>query len=279
MTRCFAWHRALLGRLAGLALLAGLVAALTTTSLTASAQSIPRLTAPVNDLADVIDVDIEREIDRRIRTLERVTGDAVIVATVDTIEPFGSIEEYAVKMFEQAGIGQRGKNNGLLVLLAKQERQVRIEVGYDLEEFVTDGYAGDVIRQQMIPAFRRGDYGAGVLAGTTRLINRIAEKRGVTLDGVPAAPARGRSAAGPAIAGLVPVILLALVVILVIARASRHSASRRRPRGPFGGFGGPFGGMGGFGGFGGGRGGGFGGGGFGGFGGGMSGGGGASGRW
>ncbi len=247
----------------------------------AAAQSLPKLTAPVNDFAQVIEADTERELDRRIRILERTTRDAVVVVTVESIEPFGSVEEYAVRLFEQAGIGQRDKNNGLLILLAKNDRQVRIEVGYDLEEFVQDGYAGDVIRQQMLPSFRQGAYGAGLLAGTTRIINRIAEKRGVTLQDVPASPSNsGRGAEGATIMGLLPVIILVIFILIAIARATQGPSSRyRRPRGPFGGFGGPFGGFGGFGGGFGGGGGGFGGGGFGGFGGGMSGGGGASGRW
>jgi uncharacterized membrane protein YgcG len=127
------------------------------------------------------------ELDRRIRSLEPARrNDAVVVVTVETIAPNQSIEDYAVRLFEQAGIGQKKQDNGLLVLFAKTERQVRIEVGYQLEEYVTDGYAGDTIRQEMLPAFRRGEYGPGLLAGTTRLINRIAEKRGVTLADVPA---------------------------------------------------------------------------------------------
>lgn len=248
-----------------------------------AAQALPKLTQPVNDFAGIIDADSSREMDRRIRALESRTRDAVVVVTVDTIEPFGSIEDYAVRLFEQAGIGQRDKDNGLLIVVARSERQVRVEVGYDLEEFVTDGFAGDVIRQQMLPAFRQGAYGAGLLAGTTRIIQRIAERRGVTLTDVPAepvaAPGDGRDAT---ILGILPVAILILFIVIAIARARRGPHSRYRgPRFPWGGFGGPFGGLGGgLGGFGR-RGGGFGGfgGGFGGFGGGMSGGGGASGRW
>ncbi|HEX5070756.1 MAG TPA: TPM domain-containing protein [Vicinamibacterales bacterium] len=243
----------------------------------AAAQTYPTLTQPVNDFAGVIDASSKAEMDRRIRALEAGTPkhDAVVVVTVETIAPAQSIEMYATKLFERAGIGQKGQNNGLLVLLAKTERQVRIEVGYDLEEFVPDGYAGDTIRQEMLPAFRRGDYGAGLLAGTTRLINRIADKRGVTLADVPK-PAKSRDSAGD-LARALPLILLALFVLM-------RALSRRGPRSRFrrGGWGGPF--IGGFGG--GGWGGGFGGGGFGGggggfggFGGGISGGGGASGRW
>lgn len=260
---------------------AGALALVLVLSAAPAAQTLPKLTAPVNDFAQLIEAGTEQELDRRIRVLERTTRDAVVVVTVETIEPFGSVEEYAVRLFEQAGIGQRDKNNGLLILLAKNERQVRIEVGYDLEEFIPDGYAGDVIRQQMLPSFRQGAFGAGLLAGTTRIINRIAEKRGVTLEDVPANQRdSGGGAGGAALMGLLPVIVLVIFILIAIARAKQGPTSRyRRPRGPFGGFGGPFGG--GFGGFGGGFGGGGGGfgGGFGGFGGGMSGGGGASGRW
>jgi uncharacterized protein len=251
---------------------------------TTHAQSLPRLTAPVNDFAHLIDSESARELDRRIRALEAKTKDAVVVATVETIGSAGSIEEYAVKLFEQSGIGQKSKDNGLLIVVAKAERKVRIEVGYDLEEFITDGFAGDVIRRQFLPSFRENAYGAGLLAGTTVIINRIAEKRGVTLDDVPKTAANKDSGRGSRF-GILPIVLL-IILLLVISRTRRHSRFGG-PRFPWGGFGGPFGGFGG--GFGG-RGGGFGGGGFGGgfggggggfggFGGGRSGGGGASGGW
>src|SRR5580704_3633136 len=155
---------------------------------TRQASALPSLTAPVNDFAHVIDADAARQLDARIRALQAATGDAVVVATVPTIEPFGSIEEYAVKLFEQAKIGQHDKDNGLLVLVAVKEHRVRLEVGYGLEEFVTDGFAGDTIRQAKLPEFRRNDYGAGLLAGTTAVINRIADARGVTLTAVPRPP-------------------------------------------------------------------------------------------
>jgi uncharacterized protein len=254
-------------------------------TVTAGAQSLPRLTAPVNDFAHVIDSESAREIDRRIRALEAKTKDAIVVATVESIGSAGSIEEYALKLFEQSGVGQKSKDNGLLIVVAKAERKVRIEVGYDLEEFITDGFAGDVIRRQFLPAFRQNEYGAGLLAGTTVIINRIAEKRGVTLDDVPKAASNNDDGRGSRF-GVLPFILF-IILILVISRTRRHSRFGG-PRSPWGGFGGPFGGFGGGfggrgggfggGGFGGGFGGG-GGGGFGGFGGGRSGGGGASGGW
>jgi uncharacterized protein len=241
---------------------------------------VPQLTGAVNDFANVIDAASEAEIERRINALMAATGDTVVVATVPDIQGYADIDEYRVRMFENGGrgIGQKGTDNGLLIIVAIAERQVGIEVGYDLEGFITDGTAGSIIRERIRPEFRSGHYGAGLLSGATALINRIAQGRGVSLEGVPAAaPAtRRRTADGPS---CWPFIIM-LILFMWIGRGGRRRRRRRGGGGwssgvgPFGvGFGTGFGG--GFGGFGGGGG----GGGFGGFGGGGSGGGGASGRW
>src|SRR5690349_19266096 len=128
---------------------------LVTARLAAAQDSIPQLTAPVNDFAHVIDANSERELDRRIRALQAASGDVVVVATVHTYKPFADIDQYAVKMFENGGrgIGNKGKDNGLLVVVAVDDRRVRIEVGYDVEQFVTDGFAGETIRDVITPQF------------------------------------------------------------------------------------------------------------------------------
>jgi uncharacterized protein len=246
---------------------------------TAAAQELPpELTQPVNDFAHVIDAQSAQTMEALIRSLQQASGDVVVVATVPTFKPYGDIREYAVKMFENhgRGIGQRGRDNGVLILLAVNDRQVWIEVGYDLEQFITDGFAGETSRQYMAPQFRQGAYGPGLLAGVSRIVARIAQGRNVVLQGV--RPERD-SAPNVGSGGYVIFALLILFILLsVIGR------TRRRRR--FGGWGtggwsgwnsgvGPFGG--GYGGFGGG-GGGFGGG-FGGFGGGRSGGGGGGAGW
>jgi uncharacterized protein len=247
--------------------------------------SPPLLTAPVNDFANVIDAKSEQELERRIRALQAASGTAVVVATVPTFQPYGSIDEYAVKMFENGGrgIGEKGKDGGALIVVAVEDRRVRIEVGYGLEGYITDGYAGQTIRELMLPAFRNGQYGQGLLAGTTRVINRIATEQGVTLQDVPqSAPAQVRRGGRNRQNGSALVIFI--FIILIVLMNSRGGRRRRRwGGGPWSGWNsgvGPFGtGMGGFGGGFGGFGGGGGGGGFGGFGGGRSGGGGASGGW
>jgi uncharacterized protein len=245
---------------------------------------LPALKEPVNDFATVIDAASAAELDRMIRALQSATGDAVVVVTVPTFQPYGDIQEYAEDLFENKGqgIGEKGKDNGLLVLVATQDRKVWIEVGYGLEGIITDGYAGETSRQYIVPAFREGRYGEGLKAGVARLINRIAEERGVTLDNVPTVRAPSREQRR--VTGGIPPILfviLALIIIQALAnRGSRKRQTRYWRRGPWSGWEGgvgPFGGP--FGGWGGGGGGFSGGGGFGGFGGGRSGGGGGGAGW
>ena len=258
------------------AVLVALLLAPAGAALSAAQDELPALTAPVNDFANVIDAQDEAELDRRIRSLEQATGDVVVVATVPAMGPSANIDDYARRLFENGGrgIGRKGKDNGALIVLALQERQVRVEVGYDLEEFITDGFAGETIRQVMTPRFREGAYSAGLLAGGTRLINRVAQRRGVELQNVPREP---RPVQAPRGFGSWKVILLIWIIFIILSNR-RQRRRRRWGGGPWSGWNsgvGPFGGGfgGGFGGFGGG------GGGFGGFGGGRSGGGGASGGW
>ena len=246
---------------------------------------LPELTAPVNDFANVIDAESEASIDKMSRALQAASGDVVVVATVPDIDGYATAREYATKLFENhgKGIGEKGKDNGLLILVALKERRVEVEVGYDLEQWITDGFSGETSRVVMAPHFLEGNYGAGLVAGTSRIISRIAQRRGVTLQDVPVArePEQGDGTPVP-----LAVMLLIFFAILMIGRmrGPPRRGLRRWGRGGWSGWSsgvGPFGGGwgGGFGGGGfGGGGGGFGGG-FGGFGGGRSGGGGGGAGW
>jgi uncharacterized protein len=265
------------------AVLGGLIVMVFSVAALRAQESPPALTQPVNDFAGVIDPASERTLDALIRRLQQATGDVVVVAAVETFAPYGDIREYAVEMFENRGrgIGQKGKDNGLLVVLAVEDRELWIEVGYDLEQFITDGFAGETSRQYMFPEFRRGNYGAGLVAGVARIVSRIAQGRNVSLDDLPQPvppPDDGGDGGGA--------VLLALFIMFLVLNGIAGRLGRRRRRRYWGGIPwsgwhsgvGPFGG--GFGGFGGGsRGGGGFGGGFGGFGGGRSGGGGGGGSW
>lgn len=246
----------------------------------AQSEPLPRLTQPVNDFAHVIDSQNASAIDRMSRALQAATGDAVVVATVDHVAPFGDIREYAVKLFKNhgEGIGQKGQDNGLLVLLSSGDRRVWIEVGYGLEPFITDGFAGETSREYMTPEFRSGRYGDGLRRGVERLVGRIAQARNVTVDNVAPVQAPATSRNFP----IVPIVVFLIIMLILISRAARPPRiGTRRVRywggSPWSGwnsgvgsFGGGFGAGGGGGGFGGG---------FGGFGAGRSGGGGGGGSW
>ena len=111
-------------------------------------QDLPELSAPVNDFAGVIDGASKNQIDELIRKLQGATGDVMVVTTIKTFQPEGDLKSYAVKMFENhgKGIGIKGKDNGVLIVLALDDRQVWIESGYGLEGFLTDGFNGETSR-------------------------------------------------------------------------------------------------------------------------------------
>jgi uncharacterized protein len=253
-------------------------------SRTVAAQTppLPELTdQPVNDFANIIDAENAAAIDKMSRALKAASGDVVVVVTVPDIDGYGSIQEYATRLFENRGlgIGDKGRDNGLLIVLALKERQVRVEVGYELEQWITDGFAGETSRLVMVPAFRTGDYGRGLRAGTARIVSRIAQGRNVTLPEVPLPREVQAPADAPAPFALMMLVFFAILMISRMGRR-RRSGVRRWGRGPWSGWSsgvGPFGG--GFGGGSSGRGGGGFGGGFGGFGGGRSGGGGGGASW
>jgi len=236
-----------------------------------ASRNLPELTQPVNDFARIIDPESAQQIDWISRSLKAASGDVIAVATVPTVEPYADINEYAVKLFENhgRGIGDKGKDNGVLIVAALKERKVRVEVGYDLEQWITDGFAGETIREFITPNFRQGRYGAGLVAGTDRIAGRIARGRGVSLEGarVPNAPSTDGGWGLPIWA-----ILLLFLIFWLLSRSSGGPRTRYWGGGPWSGWSsgvGPFGGgwSSGGGSFGGG------------FGGGRSGGGGASGGW
>lgn len=203
----------------------------------------PELTAPVNDFAGVMDASSKQTIDTIVRRLQAATGDVIVVATIKTYQPWGDIQSYATKMFENhgRGIGEKGRDNGLLVLLAVDDRRVWIETGYEIEGFVTDGFAGETSRDVMTPYFRRGAYGEGLAAGVARLAARVADGRDVTLEGVPTvAPARSRRGGG--IPFIVWIILAMVLINVVSSLGGRGRGGRRRWHGHAGPFGGGFGG-------------------------------------
>src|SRR5216683_202777 len=233
----------------------------------------------VTDLASVITPDTKARLEALCHEVEEKAGAQIAVVTVHSLEG-ESVENFAVDLYKQLGVGSKRDNRGVLLLVAPDEHKYRVEVGYGLEPVINDARAGDAGRA-MVPLLRESNYSSAIETATWMVAKYIADDRGVTLSSQPLAPPhRGeRDHSSPiSIWG----ILFIIWIIFSIARAGHRAASGRRGGGGGWWIGPMLGGMGGGwrgGGFGGSSGGYSGGGGFGGFGGGSSGGGGASGSW
>jgi uncharacterized protein len=230
-------------------------------ALPASARTeVPKLVTPVTDTAALLSPAAAQELEASLLSYQKQTGHQFAFLSVPSLDGT-TIEDFGQEVASAWRLGDQKRDDGLILLVSKDDRAVRVEVGYGLEGVVPDAVAARIIRQTIVPAFRQSDYDAGVRGGFEQLMRAaqgeaLAEKQ-----------PRGHSA--PWWIRLLPIGLMLLVFLL------------RSGSGPFGG--GRYRSLGGFplGGFGGGGFGGRGGGGFGGFsgGGGGFGGGGASGRW
>lgn len=230
----------------------------------------------VSDFAAVVDPGSRAQLEDYCARVEQATGVQLALVTVKTLndEP---IEDAANALFRRWGIGQKGKDEGLLLLLAVQDHKDRIEVGYGLEPTLPDGFVGSILRT-IKPYLQQNNYSQGLLAAAQEMGTRIAQAKGVSLDfSLQRRPVR---MAHPRSTGIPwSLVIIGLVVLFsLFGRGGRGGGGGSFITGMILGnlLGGRSGGWGGGGGFGGGGGG---GGGFGGFGGGDSGGGGASGSW
>lgn len=140
--------------------------------------AIPRPYGYVNDFADIISFQKEKELEDLIRRFERATKIEIAVVTLKELGD-ESIEDVSVKIFEEWGIGKKGEDNGLLLLIGLKERKVRIEVGYGLEDVITDSTAGRILDEYGIPYFRNNKFDEGVFSTVTAIIFNISKKKGI----------------------------------------------------------------------------------------------------
>jgi uncharacterized protein len=235
--------------------------------LRASALDIPQLNGRVNDRASLLSSADASRLEARLAAFEAKTGHQYALLTVPTLDG-APIEEYALKVAEAWRLGDKKRDDGLLLIIAQNDRKMRIEVGYGLEGEIPDAVASRVIREVLRPAFQRGEFSYGIQAAFDVLI----QAAGGDGQAAPEPPRRAQRQKG---SGLPIGAFVIVLIFLALSMFGGGGRGGRRRRGGF--FMLPMGG-GGFGGF---SGGGFGGGGGGGFGGGGGGfgGGGASGDW
>jgi uncharacterized protein len=224
----------------------------------------------VNDFANLLSPNTESAITALSEELLQKTGFAFVVVTYNPEEEV-SVEDYGNVLYEKWGIGSKDSNSGALLIILPEQKQMRIEVGYGSEGYLTDADAAAIINERVIPQFKAGNFERGIASGSVAVISIVANHYNVEITGMQQSSRQHRSREQQKI----PLPVLILIAIAVIAMASTPTGRAillgmllSRATGGGGGFGGnSFGGRIGGGGFGGG------------FGGGSSGGGGASGRW
>jgi uncharacterized protein len=126
----------------------------------------------VNDYASILSSEQKAQLEAKLSDFEKKSGNEIAVVTINSLGG-DTIENYAAALFDDWNIGQKGKDNGLLLLIAKDDRKMRIEVGYGLEPYVTDIEASHLIQNVLTPAFRSGDYFGGINEATDLLISKL----------------------------------------------------------------------------------------------------------
>ena len=224
------------GRVAALALAAAL-------ALPAAAEvRIPALTGPVVDTAGVLDARSVAALDRLARAGRATEGGSgpqlqfLVIPTLDGED----IESFSMRAAEAWRIGTKGKDNGVLVVVAVRDRKVRIEVGGGVEGGLTDAQAGRIIRSTIVPAFREGRYGDGLYAAGRQILAALGALPQGTEAGSPARARRPPPSAD--VGGLLGLLLtmgsplvFGLIIFFIVVRLIFGSRGPRGPRGPWGG--------------------------------------------
>ena len=165
--------------------------------------ALPALTGRVVDRAEILSPEEEQSLTRKLETIENETSVQFVIATIPSLEG-EPIEDYSIRLAGEWKIGQRGLDNGAIILVVPSERRIRIEVGYGLEPVIPDGLAGRIIRERIAPAFRDENYYQGLLAAVEGL--ELAARREY-----PEAPATSREE--PTV-GFNPVVFLFLYFLV-----------------------------------------------------------------
>ena len=141
--------------------------------------ALPSPRGPINDLAHVLDASTLSQLTALVADVREKTTAEIAVVTVPSLDGM-SVEDYASNLFNAWGIGKKGRDNGVLVLVAPAEHRMRIEVGYGLEPVLPDGLAGEIIRTDFTPEFKANNYSTGILQGTHHVADIVVANHTLT---------------------------------------------------------------------------------------------------
>lgn len=171
--------------------------------------TVPALRARVTDLTRTLSAEQQAALEQKLAAFEARKGAQIAVLLVPTTRP-ESIEQYGIRVAEAWKLGREGVDDGVILLVAMQDRALRIEVGYGLEGVIPDAVANRVIDEVIVPFFRRGDYYGGIDAGVTRLMRLI--------DGEPLPPPAARA---PGWGGIERAFSFAFVMVFILGAILR----------------------------------------------------------
>jgi len=196
-----------------------------------AAPKFPPLTGRVVDDANMLSPATEARLTNELAALEQQTGHQLVVATLPDLQGY-EIEDYGYQLLRTWGIGRKGQDDGAILIVAPNQRKVRIEVGYGLEPVLTDALSSLIIQRAILPAFKAGDMEKGVVDGT----EAIAKQIGLPPDQQQAAIADAQAAAQPVViadqsgdqGGGFPIIIVIVIVFWVLSGLLRAFGARRR---------------------------------------------------
>lgn len=139
----------------------------------AAAQTFPELTGRVVDAANILPPDVETSLTEQLAGLEQQSKRQVVVVTLPDLQGY-EIADYGYRLGRHWGIGDKGRNDGALLIVAPKDRKVRIEVGYGLEPVLTDGMSFLIVNNEILPRFKAGDMPGGIVAGTQAIVRQLA---------------------------------------------------------------------------------------------------------
>ncbi|MNJ41305.1 hypothetical protein D3C77_362240 [compost metagenome] len=209
-------------------LLLGLVLWLAALPTVASDIRFPALTGRVVDDAQLLTPQQEQALTGKLAALEQQTGDQLVVVTLPSLQD-QEIEDFGYQLGRHWGIGQKENDGGALLIVAPNERKVRIEVGYGLEGVLTDAYSSLIIRNDILPAFRQGDYATGIIAGTDAVIAQLTADPAEAQARAEAAKSAAAERPKPVLPAIVILLIFAFLFFSMVGAAA--GGRRRRGRG------------------------------------------------
>ncbi|MEO0590733.1 MAG: TPM domain-containing protein [Pseudomonadota bacterium] len=202
-----------------------------------SAQSFPDLSGRVVDQANILPAETEAQLTAQLQALETQSNRQLVVATVASLEGY-DISDYGYRLGREWGIGQEGEDNGAILLVAPNERRVRIEVGYGLEGYLTDALSALIIQNVILPEFREGNMPGGVVAGSEAIIAQLQlppEEAAKVASQATERRSQAQNDGGFPVGALIWLVFMFLFFVLPIIRGgSRRRRYKKRKKGPWG---------------------------------------------